>query len=153
MKLKFTILTFALMCLSVSLAQKVKIKDNIANVDGTPYLKWEKVSSVEASIMSLNSTEEEIFASWLNYSDPTQVSNANPEGKVRWIELYFPTLDLRCEIKSTSRKELVKLLIQNTIYVDGALSEENTQKLVKKYGMRFSDNRPGNNVKVIINNN
>jgi hypothetical protein len=131
---------------------KVKIKDGIANVDGNPYLNWKKISSVKASISSLNSDEEEIAASWLNYPDPAQVSDANPKGLVRWVELYFPELDLRCEVSSASRKELVKLLIQHKIYVDGELNQENVEKLVKRYGMRFSENRPNGNVKVIINN-
>ena len=131
---------------------KVKIKDGIATVDGTPYLNWKKINSVEASIYSLKLNEEEIAAIWLNYPDPARVSEANPKGSVRWVELYFPTLDLRCEVRSSSRKEIVKLLIQHEIYVDGDLNEENVEKLVKRQGMRFSENRPNGNVKVIINN-
>ncbi len=152
MKLKITIFAIALMLFNMSFAQKVKIKDNFALVDGAPYIQWEKVSSIESSLRGLNSTEEEIFASWLNYSDPARVTSANPEGKVRWVELYFPTLELRCEVRSCSRKELVKTLMRNNIYVDGLLSKENTLKLVKKYGMRFSESKPNSNIKVIINN-
>mgnify|MGYP001394367376 CR=1 FL=1 len=71
---------------------------------------------------------------------------------MRWVELYFPSLDLRCEVNSATRKGLINLLIQHKIYVDGDLNEENVQKLVKRYGMRFSENRPNGNVKIIINN-
>jgi len=142
-----------MMIFNISIAQKVKIKDNFAKVDGVPYLKWEKVSSIESSIRGLNATEEEIFASWLSYSDKNLITSANPEGKVRWVELYFPTLDLRCEIMSSSRKEVVRTLIRNGIYVEGVLNEENVRNLFKKYGMRFSENRPNSNIKVIINNN
>ena len=131
---------------------KIKIKDGIASVDGKPYLKWKKINSTEAFLSSLKVDEEEIAASWLNYTDPARVSDSNPKGLVRWIELYFPNLDLRCEVSSTTRKGLINLLIQYKIYVDGDLNEENVQKLVKRYGMRISENRPSGNVKVIINN-
>lgn len=155
--MKTTVLTIFLSFFFISFqanAQKtkIKIKDGIASVDGKPYLKWKKINSVEASISSLNVDEEEIAASWLNYPDPARVSDSNPKGLVRWIELYFPTLDLRCEVGSASRKGLINLLIRHNIYVDGHLNEENVNKLVKRYGMKFSENRPNGNVKVIINN-
>lgn len=155
--MKTLLLTLLLSTLFISIqanAQKtkVKIKNGIASVDGKPYLKWKKINSVEASLSSLKSDEEEIAATWLNYSDPAQVSDANPKGLVRWIELYFPTLDLRCEVRSSTRKELVKLLVQHEIYRDEELNQENVEKLVKRYGMRFSENRPTGSVKVIINN-
>lgn len=131
---------------------KVKIKDGSATVDGEKYIKWKKISSVEASLSSLLIDEEEIAASWLNYPDPARVSDANPKGLVRWVELYFPSLDLRCEVQSSTRKGLVKLLIQHKIYVDGSLSQENVLKLVKRQGMRFSENKPNGSVNIIINN-
>jgi hypothetical protein len=135
------------------IAQKVKIKDNIAYVDGEAYLNWEKRSMAnEASIMGINSSEEEVSMMYLNYSDPTKVSNSNPEGKVRWVEVNFLTLDLKCEVATRTHKGLAKLLYQSNIYVDGVLNEANATKFVKKYGMKFSDNRPGGNVNIIINN-
>lgn len=150
----FTILLSILFISNQACAQKakIKIKDGIASVDGSPYLKWKKISSIEASLSSLKVEDEEIAASWLNYPDPARVSDSNPKGLVRWIELYFPTLDLRCEVSSDTRKGLINLLIHHKIYVDGDLNEENVKKLVKRYGMRFSENRPNGNVKVIINN-
>lgn len=137
---------------AIAQKSKVKIKNGIATVDGSPYLKLKKISNVEISLFSLKSNEEEVAVSWLNYPDPAKVSSSNPEGLVRWVEFYFPALDLRCEVNSTTKKGLVKLFILHEIYVDGDLNEENVQKLVKRYGMRFSENRPNGNVKVIINN-
>ena len=144
--------TFCISNSAIAQKAKVKIKDGIATVDGDPYLKWTKITSVEASLSSLTVDDEEIAAIWRNYPDPARVSEANPKGLVRWVELYFPTLDLRCEVRSASRKELVKILIQHKIYVDGNLNEENVQKLVNRQGMRYSESRPNGNVKVIINN-
>lgn len=147
-----TILFSSLFISNQVAAQKIKFKDGIVTVDGTPYLKWKDLNSVEASLSSLQSDEEEIAASWLNYPDPARVSDANPQGLVRWIELYFPSMDLRCEILGGSRKELIDALLDHSIYVNGVLNAENVQKLVKRYGMRVSENRPGGNVNIIINN-
>ncbi len=153
MGVKYVVLSVFVLLFGMGFAQKIKIKDGYALVDGEKYLQWKKVSSVESSLMGLGSSEEEIFASWLNYVDPNKITSANPEGKVRWVELYFTTLELRCEVRSSTRKELVRMIIDNSLYEDGVLSKENVEKFVKKYGTRFSDNRPGGNVKVIINNN
>ena len=78
----FTILLSILFISNQANAQKtkVKIKDGIASVDGTAYLKWKKISSVEASLSSLKVEDEEIAVSWLNYPDPARVSDSNPKG-------------------------------------------------------------------------
>lgn len=150
--LLLTLLLSALFISNQAAAQKIKFKDGIVTVDGVPYLKWKDLNSVEASLSSLHSEEEEIAASWLNYPDPARVSDANPQGLVRWIEVYFPAQDLRCEILGGSRKELIDVLLDQNIYVDGVLNAENVQKLVKRYGMRVTENRPGGKVNIIINN-
>jgi hypothetical protein len=151
-----TILTLLLSTLFVTnLAhaqkQKIKIKDGYALVDDEQYVKWDDRSSLEASIQGLNAEGEEIVALWLNYPDPARVSSANPKGLVNWVELYFPTLDLRCEIEPSTRKNVIQWLLDHNIYVDGELNAENVEKLVKRQGMRYSESRP-NSVKVIINN-
>lgn len=134
-------------------AQKVKINDDIASVDGTPYLSWEKRNAAnEASVRGLDATEEEVYLMYLNYSDPNEISKSNPEGKVRWIEVNFLTLNIKCEISSTTHKGMVKLFYENNLYTAGKLNEANVEKFVQKYGTRFSDNRPGGNVNIIINN-
>lgn len=151
---KSYLLLLLLLTSTISFAQKVKIKDDIAKVDGTEYLNYEKrTMGNEVSISGLQAGEEEISAMWLNYSDPNRISDSNPEGKVRWIEVNFLTLDMKCELSSRGNKGLVKLLYQSDIYVDGVLNAKNVDKFVRKYGMRFSENRPGNNVNIIINNN
>lgn len=149
-----TLLLGSVFISNVAYAQKakVKIKDGIAKVDGSPYLKWKKINNIEASLSGLTSEEEEIVATWRSYIDPNQVSQSNPKGTVGWIELYFPELDLRCEVDNATRKQLVKLLIQHNIYENDKLNEENVQKLVNRYGMRISANRPNGTINVIINN-
>ncbi len=151
--MKKSVLFFLFTMLSIGLfAQKVKVKGGFATVDGEQYLKWEDVSSTEASISGLSAEGEEIFAQWLNYKDPNEVEKANPQGLVRWVELNFLELDMKCEVQSQGRKGIVKLIIQNKLYVDGVLNKENVEKFIKKYGTKFTDNRPNGNVNIIINN-
>lgn len=151
--MKKTLLLSLFTLLSIGLfAQKVKIKDGFATIDGEKYVKWEKADNTAASISGLNSETEDIFAQWLNYKDPNQVQKSNPEGYVRWVELNFLDLDMKCEVMSQTRKSLVKMVLKNKLYVDGVLNQENVERFVKKYGAKFSANRPNGNVNIIINN-
>jgi len=136
---------------STSFSQKTKIKDNVATVDGVAFLKWDLRHGSEISISGINSTSEEIFAMYMDYSDPAKVTSANPEGKVRWIELNFVTLQKKCEIDTRTQGGLVKFIFENNLYIDNVINAENVEKLVYKYGMRFSEGRPkGTTVNVFI---
>jgi len=136
-----------------SFAQKIKFKNEIATVDGTPYVKWIKQSmGNEVSISSLSSDEEEIFMTYQGYKDPNQITNGNPEGSVKWVELNFLTLGKKCEIPPRMHKGVVKYLLANKIYVDGVLNEKNVDKLILKYGTKYSDDKPNKNINIIINN-
>lgn len=137
-----------------SFGQKVKIKNDVAQVDGEPYVEFTTITfGSDYSIKHVNSTEQEISILYLDYVDPSRATKGNPEGKVRWIEVSFLTLNLKCEVDSRTRKGFVKMIYQSNIYVDGKLNPDNVQKFVNKYGTKFSDNRPQNgNTTIIINN-
>jgi hypothetical protein len=132
-------------------AQKIKIKNDIATVDGVPYIQMVK-QSIGFVLSPLNSEEEDVFVQWMNYKDPNNISKSNPEGYVRWVEFNFLGLDLKCEIGSQTKKSLIKIILENKLYVNGQLNEENVRKFVEKMGSNFSGNRPGGNVNIIINN-
>lgn len=135
-------------------AQQAKIKNDIGYIDGEPYCEWVRLNMAnEATIRALNAEQEEIYVAYRNYTDPVEVSKSNPEGKVRWMEVYFPGFDLRCEVENRSHKGLLKLFYQNNLYVEGKLNRENVERFVKKFGMRFSENRRNGNVNIIIHNN
>jgi hypothetical protein len=150
MKTTLLLFVFASFILN-SFAQKVKFDKEVATIDGTPFVKWYNEDNLSVSMSALNTTTEEIFAQWMHYKDPNNVSQANPEGRVSWVELHFLTLDIKFETNNTNRKDLVKFLQSNNVYVNGELNEENVRHLAKKYGTKYSDGRPGGNVKVIIN--
>ena len=150
-KLLFLLLLVA--SVNTSIAQKIKFKDDMCTVDGVDFLHWEKRSAgTEVSVWGMNADGEELFIMYLDYADPNKITKSNPEGKVRWIELNFLGLKQKCEIDSRGHKGLIKFIIANKIYVDGNLSAENVERLIQKYGMRFSEGKP-NNVNININHN
>lgn len=135
-------------------SQKIKIEDNVATVDGKPYLNWKSngVFDPNTSISALDSQKDEIFVTYVSYKDPNRVTTGNPEGNVSWLELNFLAFGKKCEIDNKTQKGLVKFVIENKLYVDGALNEENVNLVIAKYGMRYSENRPGGNVIINIGN-
>lgn len=151
--MRYLLLFFALGLIHSVNAQKVKIDDDIAYVDDVEYCKYvRKNMANEADIKGMNADRDEIFMSFQSYIDPNEVSKSNPEGKVRWIELNFLELGIKCEVQSNTHKWIVKLLWENNIFVDGKLDPEAARRIVSKYGTRFTDNRRNGNINIIINN-
>lgn len=157
MKLKLILFALVFAVFNQCYGQKVKFNNDIATIDGTDYIVYRsELFSSEISISGLSSNNEDIFGVYREYHDPRRVSNANEDGSVHWIELYFPSLDLRCEVPTSFRKGLVKLIYRNKLFTGGELNEANARRFVKKYGRRYSKNRPryrrNQNVNIIINN-
>jgi hypothetical protein len=151
---KYFVLFGAILISTVALSQKVKMKNDIASVDGVPFLKFTTITfGSDYTLRHTDSEEEEISILYLNYKDPNQATNGNPEGKVSWIEVNFLIFNLKCEVDNRTRKAFAKLIYVSKIYLDGKINEEKVKKFVNKYGTRFSDNRPNGNTTIIINNN
>jgi hypothetical protein len=151
---KYFILTCLLFVCSICLSQKVKIKNDIASVDKVPFLKFTTITfGSDYSIKHVNAQDEEISMLYLNYNDPNQTGNGNPNGTVRWIEVNFLPFNLKCEIDSRNRKQFTKLIYLSKIYENGQLNKEKVEQFVQKYGTKFSDNRPTGNTIIINNNN
>jgi len=146
-------LIFSLLLITTAFGQKVKIKNDVAIIDGTPFVKFTTITlGSDYSIQNVKSSEDEISILYLDYIDPAKTSSGNPDGKVRWIEVNFVTLGLKCEVDSRGRKGFAKLLFRSKIYVNDQLNVENVNKFVSKYGTKYSDNRPAGNTTIIINN-
>ena len=143
--MRFLALFLALIPIHQVEAQKIKIEENTASVDGETFIYYERRNMAnEASVHGPNTDREEIYITYRNYTDPNQISNSNPEGKVRWVEINFLTLNQTCEVQSNVHKVIVKMLYENGIYENGVFNPEKAQRMVQKYGNHFSENRPGN---------
>lgn len=152
MKLNLTL--FVLFFSFAVFSQKIKIKKGTVFVDGeeTMYIKPDGTLTNEVSYFFMGSEEEFLFTTYLDYSDPSEISSANPKGLVRYIEMNFIGLNKKFEISTRGRKNVVKFLLDNHVIVEGKINEKAVDKLVMKYGMRFSEQQKNGGVQIIINN-
>ena len=131
---KLLVLLLALTFSISGFSQKVKFKDDIALVDGVPFLNFVyTLSEGTMSISSLKAPQEEIFATYLSYNDPANQNRSDPNGAVSWIEFNFLTLGLKCEVPYKTRKMVVKFIIAQKLYVSGVLNLDNVNLLITKY--------------------
>ncbi|GAB5418063.1 MAG: hypothetical protein Crog4KO_31430 [Crocinitomicaceae bacterium] len=127
---------------------KVKIKNEIATVDGSDYVQWKRlVGSNAVSVHEIGSGDEVIFLRWMSYNTS---SDNDPSTRVNWVEIKFLEQELTCEITSRGNKGLVKFFVENNLFVNGELDAEAAALVVKKFGNNFSANRPES--VIIINN-
>ncbi len=152
--MKTAIILFTLFLSFAGFSQKIKIKKGQVSVDGVDmlYVKSDGAMTTEVSYYFIENDEEFLFTTYLDYTDPSKVSSGNPEGKVRYIEMNFIGLNKKFEISTRSRKKVVEFLLENGVIENGQLNEEAVDKLVQKYGMRFSEQNKNGNVNIIINN-
>jgi hypothetical protein len=131
MKIFKTLLILTTITLSsqFSLAQKVKIKDNIAYVDDKPYLKVSDCGMFkeECSISNLDG-KEIIFID--NLTDPRRPGS--------YFRVVFIGLNTTIEIKQLMKAFVETLYKNNAVGPDGKLIPENVKILLEKYGNNIS---------------
>ena len=115
--------------LQFSVAQKVKIKDNIAYVDDKPYVKVSDCGMFkeECSISNLDG-KEIIFID--NLTDPRRPGT--------YFRVVFIGLNTTIEIKQLMKPFVETLYKNNAVGTDGELIAENVKILSEKYGNRIS---------------
>ncbi|MCG8573626.1 MAG: hypothetical protein MI810_01985 [Flavobacteriales bacterium] len=135
MKLKtiFTALTFIAFT-QISLAQNVKIKKDIAYVDGVEYVKVEKQAG-NMSIYGLDGEEELIY---IKFYDPTP---SNKENHDSYYIVRFLDHGLEAEFSGMTRKGVLKKLYNGKVIKDNKIDEEKMKKFVTKYGTDESKNK------------
>lgn len=150
---KIFILLLAVSFSTIALSQKVKLKKGIVYIDAVAKHKIKTEAVSEVTISNIQSDKEEIFAFYKDYKNSDLITKSNPEGKVRWIEITFLDFNKKVEISSRGRKGIIKFLISNKVYVNGIIDEKAIDKIITKYGVSsFSNQRPNQNIRVIINN-
>ena len=131
MKTFKTLLLFAIITLSsqFTLAQKVKIKDNVAYVDDKPYVKVSDCGMFkeECSISNLDG-KEIIFID--NLTDPRRPGS--------YFRVVFIGLNTTIEIKKLMKPFVETLYKNNAVGPDGKLIPENVKILLEKYGNNIS---------------
>jgi len=112
-----------------TVAQKVKIKDNIAYVDDKPYVKVSDCGMFkeDCSISNLDG-KEIIFIDHL--TDPRRPGT--------YFRVVFIGLNITIEIKQLMKPFVETLYKNNVVGEDGKLIPENVKIMLEKYGNRIS---------------
>ena len=123
---------------------KIKQKDNLVTVEGTPYFKHEMTRAVFGYNISSPDGEQLFFLRQEKYNDPTKATKSNSTTTVYYYSLIREGgTEVLCELRSAGGKYLAKLLMEYTVLdTNGKIIEANFQKMVTHAGMTFSANRP-----------
>lgn len=124
-----------------TLAQKVKVKDDVATVDGKPYCKLEgincKLGYCDYRISTLTGAEVALVKI-RNYVDRDQVSSYSPTGRVVYYDWTFLASHAKAETDQGNVKSLVRAMLAANLLKDGALDPEGVRNFVAINGMRHS---------------
>ena len=155
-----TTILFALFITCGLFAQKVKIKNEIATVDGEDFIAIKKDGFTELgssfAITDFGSDDVLFTMSFYDYNDPDERNQADPKGRVVYAELFFPESDQRVEISTPGKKYAIKQIYRANLIEGGKLNQDKVDKFVSRHGVRHSvrqDQIAGGNGNVIIINN
>jgi hypothetical protein len=154
--MKKGLFTFLLLVCSSQLffAQKVTVKKDLVSVDETPVFTMVSTSYPNAyTLYNLNNEKLAYFFAQF-YSDPRQINNANPQGKVSYFDITFfnEAMD-KCEIRIVGfKKHLAELIISEGLVKEGKLDETAVKQFCRINGMKFSEDRKNAGTTVIIKN-
>ena len=149
MKTTFNIILFCLLFIGNSFTQKVKIRKDIATIDGLEYANMAECNSQTCTIKSM-SGENILVMYWESFEKPNPVKR-NPKSKSPYHEtvterysiIKFFGMDIEFESKLLSRKQILKALYKdNVIDNDGKLSVTQAKVFTKKHSRDISSKRP-----------
>ncbi len=144
------IVTVLIMTIAFSAtAQKVKIKKDIASVDGVAYLDLTDCSALSCTFKTMTGVEV-MSVQWESFKKPNPVkTNPGYRGPTmatvtqHYAIINFFDFDLEFETELASKKGLVKELYKNKVVLeDGSVSKENALRFSKKFGKDVSGTRP-----------
>ncbi|MCB9262002.1 MAG: hypothetical protein H6607_06480 [Flavobacteriales bacterium] len=139
---KLIILLTALFVGFVANAQKVKIKNEIATVDGVEYVKVKK-DPVTASVKNVATLSDStlIYLKTQSYKDPNRVDAKGVPMSVYYLEVINAnTGEIYFESGVGIKNTIKAFYLENVITANG-INEANMQKLAIKYGFDYSRRR------------
>jgi hypothetical protein len=156
MKRLVLLLAITLSATAFGQKQKITVDDDTVKVDGIAYCILDKSPGLgfDFTVKSLEGTEL-FFMQFLEFNNPTKISNSNKSGRVTYFEVTFFNDKQKCEVDSEGgKKSVAKWIVQNNLVQDGAVNQEAENKVVLINGMKFTQERQslGGGTTVIINN-
>ncbi|MFC7347161.1 hypothetical protein ACFQO9_10575 [Chryseobacterium zhengzhouense] len=122
--------------------QKIKIKDNIALVDGKNYVKVIEDNSVKHGfdIETLNG-EKIFYLKHVRYEDARERKASNPQGTVIYVEVFSSDLNTKY-FETFNVKEFIKILFNaNILDKDSNINTAELETISKKIGSEYSKRR------------
>lgn len=135
--------------------EKVTVKKDLVSVNDSPVFKIVSTNHMNGYTL-YNLTDEKLAIFNLqSYSDPQQITSANPNGRISYLDITFLNGDMdKCEIRNAfMKKGLAQLIISEGLIKDGKLDETAVKQFCRINGMKFSEDRKRSNTTIIINNN
>ena len=148
-----------LLFLSISIfgfSQKIKLKKGDVLVDETVWLKYKDCGTFDSTCSLLGKDGDEIiFFKWINVPGVEPMTQSNPQGNLRYVEIVFVGQKMKIELQKTQKDCIEILYNSKAVNQDGTLNPDKVDRLVEKYGTPFSDrlNKSSNNPSTIIINN
>jgi hypothetical protein len=139
---------------SFSQQQKVTVKKDIVSVNDVPVFTLVSTSYPDALTLYNLKNEKLAYFFAQFYSDPRQINNANPQGKVSYFDITFfnEAMD-KCEIRIVGfKKQLAQQIISEGLVKDGKLDETAVKQFCRINGMKFSEDRKNAGTTIIIKN-
>ncbi|MCO5259515.1 MAG: hypothetical protein M9916_05165 [Crocinitomicaceae bacterium] len=152
MKTLCTIIACFIFLISFSQKQDIKIKDDIVYVNSQEVFKaTTQMAGNTITIYNLNG-ERLIVFNYQTFNDNTKISQSNPSGAVRYIDVTFLNEDMdKCEIQSTIKKGLVKQIIENQLIDnEGKLNDQMVKQFARINGNKITGNK-NHSTTIIIN--
>ncbi|WP_343664724.1 hypothetical protein [Chryseobacterium mucoviscidosis] len=150
--MKKVLFGLALIIASLTFGQKVKLKKDIASVDGKEYVKVteDPVSRYSYNVSSLNGNDI-FYLKYNNYKDPKEVDyKYNRDGSVGYFEVmsadlntvYFETHLTGCLMGCNITDNFIKMIYGGKVVKDdGTLDLNRLEILSKKVGFEYTKKR------------
>ena len=146
--MKYLFLFFMLLMPFLGFTQDVDFdkKTNEILVDGKPAFKIDRqgcgFGDIECYYKVLDLQGKMLFrANMREFNSPVEVSQANPKGRVIYLEFVFPETKQKAEIvfPGIKSEKVGKVIVKNGLIKDGALDQKAIDDFVFNAGTPYSD--------------
>jgi hypothetical protein len=121
-------------------------KTNEITVDGKPVFKVDRegcgFGDIDCVYKILDLQGKFLFrANMRQFNSPVEVSQANPKGRVVYLEFVFPETKQKAEVvfPGIKSEKIGKVVVKNNLIVDGVLDKKAVDDFVFNAGTPYSD--------------
>jgi len=131
--------------------QKISVKKELVSINETPVFKMTSTSYPDAYTVTSLKGEKLIYFNAYFYNSPSQVTSANPNGRIGYFDITFFNENMdKCEIRIVgAKKALAEQIISEGLIKEGKLDDSAVIQFCRINGMKFSEEQKGTTI--IIN--